>query len=72
MTEEEKREKLEELENLKLLLKFHSENRVIKPDKKFMDYVDEILDEIDRIEKQLKKRGATIENEKNIGILANG
>jgi len=54
MTEEEKREKLEELENLKLLLKFHSENRVIKPDKKFMDYVDEILDEIDRIEKQLK------------------
>jgi len=72
MTEEEKREKLEELENLKLLLKFHSENRVIKPDKKFMDYVDEILDEIDRIEKQLKKRRATIENEKNIGILANG
>ena len=54
MTEEEKKEKLEELENLKLLLKFHSENRVLKLDKQFMDYVDEILDEINRIEKELK------------------
>lgn len=54
MTEKEKREKLEELENLKLLLRFHSENRIIKLDKQYMDYVDEILDEINRIEKELK------------------
>jgi hypothetical protein len=54
MTEQEINDKLEELENLKLLLKFHSENRVINPDRKFMEYVDEILDEINRIEKELK------------------
>ena len=55
MTEEEKREKSEELENLKLLLKFHSENRVFNPDKKFMEHVNEILDEIIRIENELKE-----------------
>jgi hypothetical protein len=38
MTEEEKREKSKELENLKLLLKFHSENRVINPDKVYGVY----------------------------------
>ena len=54
MTDQEKREKLEELENLKLLLKFHSENRVISLDKKFIEYINEILDEINRIEKELK------------------
>ena len=54
MTDHQKKEKLEELENLKLLLKFHSENRVIHPDKRFMEDVDEILDEIIRIEKELK------------------
>ena len=54
MTDDERREKIEELENLKLLLKFHSENRIIKMDKAFIDYVDEILDEINRIEKELK------------------
>ena len=53
MTEQEKSEKQEELENLKLLLKFHSENRVIKQDRKFMEYVDEILDEINIIENEL-------------------
>ena len=53
LTEQEKSEKQEELENLKLLLKFHSENRVIKQDRKFMEYVDEILDEINRIENEL-------------------
>jgi hypothetical protein len=57
MTEQEKIEKLEELENLKLLLKFHSENRVIIQDRKFMEYVYEILDEINRIEKDLKEGG---------------
>jgi len=54
MTDEEKNEKLEELENLKLLLKFHSENRVLNVDKQFLEYVDDILDEISRIEKELK------------------
>jgi len=54
MTEEEKKEKLEEIENLKLHLKFHSQNRVINTDKKFIEYVDEILDEINRIENELK------------------
>lgn len=53
MTDQEKKEKLEKLENLKLLLKFHSENRVIKQDRKFMEYVDEILDEINIIENEL-------------------
>jgi len=54
MTEEEKNEKLKELENLKILLKFHTENRVLKVDKRFLEYVDAILDEISRIEKELK------------------
>ena len=53
LTEQEKSEKQEELENLKLLLKFHSENRVIKQDRKFMEYVDKILDEINIIENEL-------------------
>jgi len=48
-----KKEKLEEIENLKFLLKFHSQNRVINTDKKFIEYVDEILDEINRIENEL-------------------
>jgi len=54
MTEEEKNEKLQELDNLKLLLRFHTENRVLNVDKKFLNYVDEILDEISRIENELK------------------
>ena len=54
MTEEEKNEKLKELEYLKILLKFHTENRVLKVDKWFLEYVDAILDEISRIEKELK------------------
>ena len=56
MTDQEKKDKLEELENLKLLLKFHSENRIINLDKKFIEHIDEILDEINRIEKVLKDR----------------
>ena len=56
MTDQEKKDKLEELENLKLLLKFHSENRIINLDKKFIEHIDEILDEINRIEKELKDR----------------
>ena len=56
MTDQEKKDKLEELENLKLLLKFHSENRIINLDKKFRENIDEILDEINRIEKELKDR----------------
>jgi hypothetical protein len=56
MTDQEKKDKLEELENLKLLLKFHSENRIINLDKKFREHIDEILDEINRIEKELKDR----------------
>lgn len=63
MTDQEKKAKLEELENLKLLLKFHSENRVIHPDKIFMEHVNEILDEIIRIEKELKE-GNNITNGK--------
>jgi len=39
-----------------LLLKFHSENRIINLDKKFIEHIDEILDEINRIEKELKDR----------------
>ena len=54
MTEEEKNEKLHELDNLKLLLRFHTENRVLNVDKKFLNYVDDILDEISRIENELK------------------
>jgi len=54
MTEEEKNEKLQELDNLKLLLRFHTENRVLNVDKKFLNYVDDILDEISRIENELK------------------
>ena len=56
MTDQEKKDKLEELENLKLLLKFHSENRIINLDNKFIEHIDEILDEINRIEKELKDR----------------
>ena len=56
MTDQEKKDKLEELENLKLLLKFHSENRIINLDKKFIEHIDEILDEINRIEKELNDR----------------
>ena len=56
LTEQEKSEKQEELENLKLLLKFHSENRIINLDNKFIEHIDEILDEINRIEKELKDR----------------
>jgi hypothetical protein len=55
MNEKEKKEKLEEIENLKLLLRFHSENRVFEKGRKFNDYIDEILDEINRIGKELKK-----------------
>jgi len=54
MTEEKKNEKLQELDNLKLLLRFHTENRVLNVDKKFLNYVDDILDEISRIENELK------------------
>ena len=52
MTEKERKMKLEELENLKLLLRFHNENRVIEKDRKFNEYVDEILDEMNRIEEE--------------------
>ena len=38
MKDEEKREKLEELENLKFLLKFHSENRVMNIEKVYRIY----------------------------------
>jgi len=55
MTEKERKEKIEELENLKLLLKFHSQNRVIKTDKQFIGYIDEVLDEINRLQKELEK-----------------
>ena len=54
MTEEKKNEKLQELDNLKLILRFHTENRVLNVDKKFLNYVDDILDEISRIENELK------------------
>jgi len=54
MTEEEKNDKLEELENLKIRLKFRTENRVLKMDKKFLEHVDDMPDEISRIEEKLK------------------
>lgn len=56
MTEKERKMKLEELKNLKLLLRFHNENRVIEKDRKFNNYVDEILDEMNRIEEELKNQ----------------
>jgi len=54
MEEDEKKEKLKQLEHLKILLKFHTENRVLTVDKQFLEYIDEILDEISRIENDLK------------------
>lgn len=56
MTGKERKKKIEELENLKLLLRFHNENRVIKKEQKLNDYVDQILDKINRIEKELKNQ----------------
>ncbi|MDO5522745.1 MAG: hypothetical protein Q4G48_01720 [Bacteroidia bacterium] len=55
MNEKEKAEKLQELENLKLLLKFHAESKIITKDKEFWAHIDAILDEIIRLENELKQ-----------------
>jgi len=56
MTEKQRKEKQDEIENLKLILRFHSENRVLKKDKQFIEHIDEILDEISRLQKELENK----------------
>lgn len=55
MTEQERNEIEQQIENLKLIFKFHTENRVIKNEIEFNDYINDILDMIAELEEQLKK-----------------
>ncbi|MFR3329713.1 MAG: hypothetical protein ACLTSL_06090 [Odoribacter splanchnicus] len=54
MTNEEKRDLEEELENLKLILEFHSIRQVIKDPKELESHIDAILDRMNEIKKLLK------------------
>lgn len=55
MTKEEREDLLQKKENLKLLFEFHTENRVIKDDPEFEQYINDILDMIAEIEEKLKE-----------------
>lgn len=55
MTYEERKELEEELENLKLILEFHSIRQVIKNPKELESYIDAILDRMNEIKEHLKK-----------------
>jgi hypothetical protein len=55
MTNEQKEELERDYENLKLLLEFHSKFGVPKNPKEMQEIVDQILDEMLRIQKELNK-----------------
>ncbi|MFR4036299.1 MAG: hypothetical protein ACLTZT_00010 [Butyricimonas faecalis] len=55
MTDEEKQELERDYENLKMLLEFHSKFGVPKDPKEMQQIVDQILDEMLRIQKELNK-----------------
>ena len=51
----EKKEILEEIENLKLLLEFHSIYGVIENSKEYENHINDILDRISELKKMLEK-----------------
>ena len=55
MTDEEKQELERDYESLKMLLEFHSKFGVPKDPKEMQQIVDQILDEMLRIQKELNK-----------------
>ena len=55
MTDEEKQELERDYENLKMHLEFHSKFGVPKDPKEMQQIVDQILDEMLRIQKELNK-----------------
>ena len=55
MTDEEKQELERDYENLKMLLEIHSKFGVPKDPKEMQQIVDQILDEMLRIQKELNK-----------------
>ena len=55
LTDEEKQELERDYENLKMLLEFHSKFGVPKDPKEMQQIVDQILDEMLRIQKELSK-----------------
>lgn len=54
MTEQEKEELKQEIENLKMLIEFHTSDRMIEDEREFEHYIDAILDRIREIEDKMK------------------
>lgn len=54
MTDEERKELEQELENLEFIIKFHSIRPIIKNPKELEKHLDAILDRINEVKKKLK------------------